>query len=128
MKDIIKKYTPNFSEGGLWKKMNHYAKKAGTKAVYSVLLLFYAYKRKETPAWAKRMIIGTLGYLISPIDFIPDLSPFIGYSDDLTLISFSLVTIAGFINKEVKSQAKDKLGEWFDTYDEGDLAEIDNEF
>jgi hypothetical protein len=43
------------------------------------------------------------------------------------LISFILVTIAGIINKEVKNQAKDKLGEWFDTYDESDLADIDEQ-
>ena len=42
-------------------------KKGGTRLLYSALLLFYAFKRKDLPAWAKSIVIGALGYLLSPI-------------------------------------------------------------
>ena len=122
----MNKYRRFFSEFSFWAKMQHYAKAAGVKTVYSALLLFYAYKRKETPAWAKRSVLGVLGYLIMPLDIIPDLSPIIGYTDDLGFLSMCLVIIAAFVNDEVKGQAREKLTQWFPSIEEADLAEVDD--
>ena len=121
----FKKYKKEYSESRFWKKLKKYAKTAGIKAVYSGLLLFYAYKRKETPNWAKHIVLGALGYLISPIDAIPDLSPIIGYTDDLGVLTFGLVTISAFVNKEVKENARKNLKKWFGKVDEGDLEEVE---
>ncbi len=123
----FKKHIPNFSESGLWTKLSTYASKLGQRTVYSVLLLFYAYRRKETPYWAKNIVLGVLGYLITPIDFIPDLTPIIGYTDDLGVLSFGLVTIAAFVNDGVKSEARGKLSQWFGTLDESTLSEVDTQ-
>lgn len=80
-----------------------------TKGLYIIFLLFYAYKSEETPAWAKKIIIGSLAYFVSPIDSIPDLTPFIGLTDDMGVLSFGLVTIACYINNEVRASAKTQL-------------------
>lgn len=125
MKDLIKKYQDKFSEIKFWSVLSRYAKRIGLKSVYSVLLLFYAYRRKETPGWAKRIVLGTLGYLLAPIDMIPDLSPIVGLTDDVGILSFGLVTIASFVNDEVKGKAKGHLKKWFGDYDESQLSEID---
>lgn len=122
-----KKYIPNFSEGGLWKKLTAHASKLGQRTIYSVLLLFYAYRRKETPYWAKNIVLGVLGYLITPIDFIPDLTPIIGYTDDIGILSFGLVTIAAFVNDDVKVEARAKLSKWFNNLDEEALADVDTQ-
>ncbi len=127
IKNPFKKYISAFSENRLWKKLKKYATQAGLKAVYSALLLFYAYRRKETPIWAKNIIFGTLGYFLSPIDLIPDLSPIIGYTDDIGVLSFGVVTIAAYINKEVRMQAREKLSKWFGAYDEEELKVVDEQ-
>ncbi len=106
-------YKSFFSEKKLWKKLKKFAKALGAKVTYTVLLLFYAYRRKETPRWAKNIVLGTLGYLIAPIDAIPDLSPIIGFTDDLGVLSFGLVAIAAYVNDDVKRQARTKLSKWF---------------
>jgi len=121
----IRKYAVFFSEINFWNTFQSYAKKIGIQSVYSSLLLFYAFKRKETPAWAKNIIIGVLGYLIAPIDLIPDLTPFIGYTDDLGVLGIGLVAIASYINDAVKSQAKTKLKDWFGNYDSAEIENID---
>jgi uncharacterized membrane protein YkvA (DUF1232 family) len=121
----IKKYAVFFSESNFWNTVQSYAKKIGVQSVYSSLLLFYAFKRKETPAWAKNIIIGVLGYLIAPIDLIPDLTPFIGYTDDLGVLGIGLVAIASYINDSVKLQAKTKLKVWFGNYDPSEIENID---
>ena len=126
MKDF-RKYIPNFSEIGFWNKIKTYASKLGQRTVYSALLLYYAYRRKETPYWAKNIVLGVLGYLITPIDFIPDLTPIIGYTDDIGILSFGLVTIAAFVNDEVKVEARTKLSKWFNSLDEDTLADVDTQ-
>ncbi len=125
MKNPFEKYAKRFSENQLWKKIRGFAKQAGLKVMYSVLLLYYAYRRSDTPIWAKRIIIGVLGYFISPIDMLPDLTPILGYTDDLGVLSFGLVTIAAYINDEVRITARRKLRDWFGDYDVSELVEVD---
>lgn len=120
-------YRDAFSETGFWQKLRRYARQAGIKGVYTALLLFYAYRRKDTPTWAKSVILGALGYLIAPIDALPDLTPILGYTDDLGVLSFSLVTIASFINKQVKEQARAQLTAWFGEYEEEEIELVDKQ-
>ncbi len=125
MENPFKKYIRHFSENHLLIKVQRYAREAGLKVVYSALLLYFAFTRKETPVFAKNIILGVLGYFISPIDALPDLTPIIGYTDDLGVLSFGLVTIACYINDEVRIKARKKLKTWFGEFDLQELAEVD---
>ena len=100
-------------------------KRLSAKVVYTVLLLYYAFHRKDTPAWAKRIIVGSIAYFLSPIDAVPDLTPFFGYTDDWSVLSFGLVTIACYIDDQVRLDSRAKLSSWFKTLDEGDLKKVD---
>lgn len=97
----------------------------GVKVVYAALLLFHAYQSKDTPKWAKNVIIGALAYFVSPIDGIPDLTPFLGFTDDMGVLCFGLVTIACYIDKDVREKAKSNLSRIFKNYQETDLVEVD---
>ena len=66
------------------------------------LLLYYAYRRRDTPLWAKNIVLGTLGYFLSPIDIIPDLTPLLGYTDDAGVLAFGLVIISSYVASSVK--------------------------
>ncbi len=123
----LKAYRKQFSEYKLWEKLRQFGTAAGAKAVYSALLLFYAYKRAETPSWAKRLVLGVLGYFIVPIDAIPDIGFLIGYTDDIGLLSFALVTVAAYVNDDVREQARDHMKRWFDGVDEEVLASVDEQ-
>ena len=93
--------------------------------LYVALLMYYAFNRAETPAWAKRIVMGAFVYLISPIDAIPDLSPIIGYTDDLGVLTYGLVMIAAYINEEVRTSARRTLHAWIGPADESQLGKID---
>lgn len=125
MLEKLKKYQKAFSSKKLLKKLPNYFRAIGIKSIYTVLLLFKAYQRDETPTWAKNIILGTIGYLLSPIDGIPDITPFLGLTDDVGVISFGLVSIACYIDEGVRKEAKAQLGKWFSEYNEDDLEEID---
>ena len=121
----IKKYRKEFNVKKLFAKFPKYVKSLGLKTVYTVLLLWNAYSRDETPIWAKNVILGALGYLLSPIDGIPDVTPFLGLTDDIGILSFGLVNIACYINTEIREKSKVQLKSWFGNFEDSDLSEID---
>ena len=107
-------------------KLKKYATKAGVKIVYSVLLLYYTLQKDNVPVKAKGVIIGALGYFIASIDIIPDFLPIVGYTDDFGALMMALVTVAMYIDADVKSKAKTRLESWFVGYSERDIAEVND--
>ena len=117
-----------YSEESFWEKIKKFGKKAGSKVVYSALLLFYCMKDGDAPVWTKTVIIGALAYFISPIDAIPDLVPIVGYTDDLGALVAALGTVAAYINDDIRQKAKAKLADWFGSDSQDDVADIDDKF
>ena len=115
------RYGKNYSDDSFWNKVKKVCKKAGIKTIYSALTLYYTYKKKDTPTWAKGVIIGALGYFISPLDAIPDITPGVGYTDDIGVLLAAVATVGAYIDNEVKRYAKDKLRDWFGNFDEKEL-------
>ncbi|TVX99067.1 YkvA family protein [Cohnella terricola] len=107
------KYEKHYSDDGFWKKLKKVAIAAGLKVVYSGLTLYYALESPKTDAKSKAIIYGALGYLIFPIDAIPDAIPVIGYADDLGVLLFAAGRVAMSIDSVVKQKAKDKLVDFF---------------
>ena len=79
--------------------------KAGRKGLLTALTLFYCLQDHDTPTWAKGVIVGALGYLILPVDMVPDLIPGIGYGDDWGAIVAALGTVTAYIKDEHKLKA-----------------------
>ncbi|MGM0619501.1 MAG: YkvA family protein [Bacteroidota bacterium] len=123
MQNIYSKY---FSEESLWKKIRQYSKTAGTTVVYAALLLFYVMKSKEVTVKTKVSIAAALGYFILPTDAIFDLTPLVGYTDDLGVLIFALSQVSSSITPEIKNKARTKLGEWFGEINEDELHDLEN--
>jgi uncharacterized membrane protein YkvA (DUF1232 family) len=102
-----------YSEGSFWTKLGGHARVAGTEVVERALQLFYAAQDPATPAWARGVIVASLGYFIAPLDAIPDLVPLAGFSDDLGVLALAIATVAAYITPEVKEKARAKMREWF---------------
>lgn len=69
----------------------------------------------------KAVIIGALGYLVSPLDVMPDAIPIVGLGDDLAVLVYVLNKVWGQVPADVKDKAEEKLGKWFD---EDEVKEI----
>jgi uncharacterized membrane protein YkvA (DUF1232 family) len=123
MKDIWNKYQSKFKEAKFFKFLNKKFQSLSVQLVYKSLLMFYAFKRKETPYWAKNIILGTLGYILSPIDMLPDLTPLFGYTDDISVLAYGIVMISCYINKDVRDMA---LAGTKSIYGEFDLSLIED--
>lgn len=106
-------YSDNYSESDLWDKISKFAKSAGKDVIEKALILFYAASDPDTPKKAKAIIFSALGYFILPLDAIPDITPILGFSDDLGAIALALATVAAHIKPEHRDAAKQKIAQWF---------------
>ena len=77
------------------------------KSELQVLLI--AYKDTRTPLIAKLLIGITVGYLLSPIDLIPDFIPVIGLLDDLIIVPILISLSIKLIPSKVLSEARQTI-------------------
>ncbi len=117
------KYSNKFSQSDFTEKIAKIAKRAGAKLVYAALILYYTLQSDKVSATNKAMIIGALGYLISPLDVVPDAIPIAGLADDLGVLIFVLKKVWTDIDPSIQVRAKEKLSKWFD---EDEIKEIDD--
>lgn len=115
-------YSDKFSSKGFVEKISRIAKRAGSKLVYSSLILYYTLQSKDVSLKDKAMVVGALGYLISPLDVMPDAIPIVGLTDDLAVLGYVINKIWGQVPPAVMTKAKDKLSTWFD---EDEMQEVE---
>ena len=118
-------YANKFSQTDFTEKIARIAKRAGSKLVYAALILYYTLQSDKVSAANKAMIIGALGYLISPLDVMPDAIPIAGLAADLGVLIFVLKKVWTDIDPSIQERSKEKLSKWFD---EDEIAEIDDIF
>ena len=101
---------------GLLQKLKEKARELKSNAIPVYLALF----DKRTPLLAKIFAAVTVGYLLSPIDLIPDFIPVLGLLDDLILVPVLIKITISLIPKEIiedlktKSEDNEKLQKkWF---------------
>ena len=119
--DKLVKYSSYYTEEKFKDKLLRVARKAGVKVIYAVFILYYALQDKSFPAKEKAIILGALGYFILPIDILPDVVPFIGYTDDLIALLFAIRQVYAHITPEIKTKAKEKAQSLFGHIGDKDL-------
>lgn len=120
----LPRYQDHYSEKAFWEKLKKIASKAGAKVVYYALVLFYTLTDPATPLKYKAVIAGALGYLILPMDIIPDLLPFAGLADDWAALIAAVSYVITSISQANKDKAREKLKEWFPDACPEDLGDI----
>ena len=121
-------YANKFSASDFTEKISQIAKRAGAKLVYAALILYYTLQSDKVSKKDKMIIIGALGYMISPLDVIPDAIPIAGLTDDLAVLLYVLKKVWTEVDSEIKLKAKEKLSKWFDDDEVEEINELfDNE-
>ena len=67
--------------------------------------LWFALRHPQAPAWLKWGTAAIALYLVSPIDLIPDVLPFIGVMDDLVLVPLAIRALLKRLPPELKQPA-----------------------
>ena len=106
--DTAPQYERHYNEDSFWKKLRRIATQVGAKVLYPALQLYFLLQSKEVPVKTKTLIIGALGYLILPVDLVPDFIPALGFTDDLTALMVALREVNRHLSPEIKRQAKEQ--------------------
>ncbi|MGM9582428.1 MAG: YkvA family protein [Phascolarctobacterium sp.] len=109
----LQKYEQHYSDDNFLDKVKKYGKLIGINALYKAVQLWFVMQKPDVPAGTKAVIMGALGYLIAPLDFLPDLVPVLGYTDDLVAITFALIKVQGYVDEEVERKSKNLLAKLF---------------
>lgn len=120
----LEQYNKNFSEKGFWNKLKKVSKKLGLKTVYVALLLYYVMTSGEVDLKSKLAIAGALGYLILPLDLIPDFIPIAGFTDDAAALMAALTMVSSNITPTIQNKAIDKLHDFFGNFDAEEIKNI----
>lgn len=113
MADNYGEFREHFTDQDFWKKVAILPRTLGRRTAIRILTLYCLLMDKATPGWAKIAIVGVLGYLILPLDAIPDIVPVIGYADDMTAITILMQQLDGYVTPTIRRQAEDLLPEQF---------------
>ena len=116
-------FANKFSPTDFVDKVARIAKRAGAKLVYAALILYYTLQSDNVSKADKALIVGALGYMISPLDAVPDAIPIVGLTDDLAVLVYVLKKVWVNVEPEIKDKARARLSKWFD---EDEITEIDD--
>lgn len=97
-----------YSESKFWRVLRKAARTAGSAALRPALELYFVMAAPQTPLWAKATAVGALGYLILPLDAIPDWVPGIGWTDDVSVMLGALRTLISHNTPEIRTKARAK--------------------
>lgn len=109
MKNLPDSAPEEYSDSRFWRKIRKITSSASHKVLNVALTLYFCLRDPDTPTWAKTVILGALGYLILPLDAIPDILPGVGLTDDAGTIMAALTVVSLHVKDEHKSRAQEKL-------------------
>lgn len=110
----MKDFSSNFSDGSFWEKLQKHAASIGRDLAEKALILYYCLQDSDTPMKARATILSSLGYLILPLDAIPDIVPVAGFTDDLGALAMAIAVVAMHIKGEHIQRARSRVQEWFE--------------
>ena len=70
-----------------------------------VAAYFCAFDR-ETPRRVQVALIGALAYFVLPFDFVPDMMPLIGFTDDAAVLATAIKLVAAHITPSHREAAR----------------------
>lgn len=122
--DDLIKYEGHYNEEDFWTKIGKIARHAGIRVVYYALVLYETLMDSATPRKYRTVIAGALGYLILPLDIIPDFLPSLGFADDWAALLAAIYYVTQAVTPEIKEKAKLRLSKWFGSFAEENLGDL----
>ena len=99
-------YANKFSPSDFADKVARIAKRAGAKLVYAALILYYTLQSDKVSTTDKALIVGALGYMISPLDVVPDAIPIVGLGDDLAVLVYVLKKVWATSSRRLRTRLR----------------------
>ena len=84
-----------------------------------LLAAYYCAFDRHTPRHVQAALLGAIAYFILPFDFIPDVLPVLGFTDDAAILATALRMVASHITPEHREAARAAMERGLD---KGDVA------
>jgi uncharacterized membrane protein YkvA (DUF1232 family) len=90
-----------------WPKMKAVAAKI--PFAEDALAAYYCALDRETPLKVRGMLLAALAYFVMPLDFLPDVMPVLGFTDDAAVLMATFQLIASHIKPAHRDAARAAL-------------------
>jgi len=74
-----------------------------------LLAAYYCAFDRETPRHVQAALLGAIAYFILPFDFIPDMLPVLGFTDDAAILATAIRLVSAHILPEHREAARAAL-------------------
>jgi uncharacterized membrane protein YkvA (DUF1232 family) len=74
-----------------------------------LLSAYYCAFDLRTPRHVQAALLGAIAYFILPFDFIPDMLPVLGFTDDAAVLATAIRLVSAHITSEHRDAARAKL-------------------
>jgi uncharacterized membrane protein YkvA (DUF1232 family) len=71
-----------------------------------LLAAYYCAFDQTTPFQVSAALVGALAYFVLPFDFVPDVLPLLGFTDDAAILLTALRMVAGHLRPEHRDAAR----------------------
>src|SRR5205809_1852842 len=78
---------------------------------------YYCAFDKETPRHVQAALLGAIAYFILPFDFVPDMLPVLGFTDDAAVLATAIRLVASHITEDHRQAARAALMRGVETMD-----------
>jgi len=90
-----------------WKKLKQVVAKL--PFAEDLLAAYYCAFDKQTPRHVQAALLGAIAYFVLPFDFVPDMLPVLGFTDDAAILATAIRMVAGHITPEHRDAARSAL-------------------
>jgi uncharacterized membrane protein YkvA (DUF1232 family) len=90
-----------------WPKFRRFA--AGLPFAEDLLAAYFCAFDRNTPRRVQAVLIGALAYFILPFDFVPDMLPVLGFTDDAAVLATAIRMVAAHISPAHREAARRAL-------------------
>lgn len=91
-----------------WKKLKRVT--AQLPFAEDLLAAYYCAFDRETPRHVQVALLGAIAYFVLPFDFMPDMLPVLGFTDDAAVLATAIRLVSGHITSEHRQAARAALG------------------
>src|SRR5215470_16818587 len=74
-----------------------------------LLAAYYCAFDRQTPRHVQATLLGAIAYFILPFDFIPDMMPLLGFTDDAAVLATAIRLVASHITEDHHMAARAAL-------------------
>jgi len=74
-----------------------------------LLAAYYCAFDRQTPRQVQMALLGAIAYFILPFDFVPDVMPILGFTDDAAVLATAIRMVASHITNEHREAARAAL-------------------